>query len=541
MTRPIVLTASSLVMTLMSCLAAWAGALVLYTGGFDGTGNFFAAGQLYDPLLKTFSLTTGSMATARTVHAQAVLQDGRVLVAGGQSDAVTTCANPSAEVYDPTAGTFTATTGPLTTCRLGPTATTLQNGLVLVVGGTLNSSGGFATLYSAELYDPTTGLFTATGSMTVPRIGHTATLLSDGTVLIAGGQIAGVGSTNTAEIYNPTTGNFTLTAGTMSTIRNSHAAVLLDTGEVLVMGGYDDSSSITSAELYDPSTGLFSLTGSMTDARGNFWPALLPNGQVLVAGGQQQPSGTILSSAEVYTRTTQSWALTGSMITPPYEYTLYNNGDLLPDGTVLIAGGQVPPAPGGGCCLSTAGAELYDPLTGTFSATGSMALPTGGYGDPLIFVGGATPPLGKVQVRFHYSAPGSPGNWSDAKKVSSTGVITMGPKAMEGNLIVRPGDILRVGYDFKMPGKHPGSTLSFTQAKVRFSAVCTSRPGKFLFEVNMADKLYLDPLNSTAWYPSGDQSNSTVYQKSIVVPDLCGGGTMSLKRGGLFGALVASV
>src|SRR5207245_1853106 len=123
-------------------------------------------------------------------------------------------------------------------------ATLLPTGKVLIAGGTLGASGGFATLSEAELYDPTTGTFTVTGPMTIPRNGHTATLLPTGNVLIAGGD-----NLASAELYDPATGTFTAT-GPMATVRSGHSAILLPTGKVLIAGGASGGTTFTSAELY---------------------------------------------------------------------------------------------------------------------------------------------------------------------------------------------------------------------------------------------------------------------------------------------------
>jgi WD40 repeat protein len=170
----------------------------------------------------------------------------------------------------------------------------LANGKVLVVGGFASySSEPTAT---AEIYDPTTGHFGPTGKMTTPRAGHTATRLVDGRILITGGfnttLINGeLGVSATAELYNPDTGSFFLT-GQMALTRKEHTATLLPNGTMLVAGGGSPT-----AEIYDPSTGLFRPTSSMETERTGHSATLLPNGTVLVAGGG---SFAPLASAELY-------------------------------------------------------------------------------------------------------------------------------------------------------------------------------------------------------------------------------------------------
>jgi N-acetylneuraminic acid mutarotase len=295
--------------------------------------------ELYDPASRTWT-PTGGMNEARDDYTATLLPNGKVLVAGGAGGAVGLTDFDSAELYDPATGTWTLT-GSLHQARRAHTATLLPDGKVLVAGGLYeipNSILLSATpLSSAELYDPANGTWTTTGELVGARYQHTATLLANGKVLAAGGR-AGPSrygpSIDTAEVYDPTSGTWTAT-GSLTTARSGHTATLLPSGKVLVASGIDShSSSLASAELYDPQIGAWTPTANFSTVR--FFPTatLLPTGKVLAVGGLDG-SGRSLASAELFDPSSESWAATGSLQTARSSHT----ATLLNDGTVLVAGG----------------------------------------------------------------------------------------------------------------------------------------------------------------------------------------------------------
>jgi len=296
--------------------------MVLVAGGFGATG-VLASAELYDFANGTWS-ETGSLADARIFFTATSLLNGKVLIAGGQGSNFLFLG--SAELYDPANRTWSATAS-LITARGGPTATLLSSGKVLVAGGY-----DFHELASAELYDPATGIWGTTGSLIAPHNLHTATLLSSGKVLVAGGRDSNYFQLASAELYNPITGTWSA-ARRLATARDSHTATLLPNGEVLVAGGFGGNAS---AELYDPATGTWTATGSLITARGGHTATLLPNGKVLAAAGfSVNYPYPCLSSAELYDPATGTWATANNLAHVRSGHT----ATLLPNGNVLVAGG----------------------------------------------------------------------------------------------------------------------------------------------------------------------------------------------------------
>lgn len=298
------------------------------------------------------------------------LRDGRVLAAGGHPtpDAYTeTQPTTAAAIFDPRTNSWIAT-APMHIPRMEQTAVLLADGRVLVAGGLgHNDSSSVDGTASAEIYDPATGHWTMTGSMVQVRWNFASLLLPNGIVLVAGGGVNhyGVDNANSAEVYDPHTGRWRAT-GAMSNDRAQNALLLLRDGKVLTVGSLDNDAS---AELYDPATGRWTPTGTMVGtARADVTATQLADGRVLVSGGRYVPpySGrapTVYPFAEIYDPTTGSWRPTGPMVVPRYDH----DAVALPDGRVVVVGGAertfryCPP------CDPLSDVEIYDPISGSWS------------------------------------------------------------------------------------------------------------------------------------------------------------------------------
>ncbi|WP_224360765.1 Kelch repeat-containing protein [Hyalangium versicolor] len=311
----------------------------------------------------TWNATTGSLGTpANSASTSRITWTAPACVSAGMTPGITATvinafnvtATKSFEVtgLPVCANSGWASTGSMAAPRRIHTATLLPNGKVLVAGGV-----GSGTLATAEVYDPASGSWSATGSMAEPRYYHTATLLPSGKVLVAGGFSVS-GRIATAEVYDPASGSWSAT-GSMASPRSQHTATLLSDGRVLVAGGVSGGFTAT-AEVYDPASGSWSTTGSMAEARGNHTATLLPSGKVLISGGTS--SSATLATAELYNPALGSWSAAASMASPRH----FHAATLLPNGQVLVSGGTNQSS-----ALTTA--ELYDPASGRWSATGSMA------------------------------------------------------------------------------------------------------------------------------------------------------------------------
>ncbi|HUB02583.1 MAG TPA: Ig-like domain-containing protein [Terriglobales bacterium] len=307
-------------------------------------------------------------------------------------------------------------TGSLNTGREFHTATLLNNGMILIAGG-FNAGGALAT---AELYDPTAGTFTPTGNLNFARGQHTATLLQNGSVLVVGGS-NGNGNVAASEIYNPATGTFTLT-GSLNTARTMHTATMLPSGLVLIAGGIDSTgANSATAELFNSYTGAFTVTGSLNTARSQHTATLLNTGLVLIAGGNPTAAQT---SAELFDPSTGAFTATGNLNSGRYAHT----ATLLNDSSVLIAGGS-------NSVGAIANAELFSPASGTFAPTGSLSTARFEHTSTLlnnsaVLAAAGAGPSGVLNSAELYSAASADfsltGNLSDAREGHTSTLLSSG-------------------------------------------------------------------------------------------------------------------
>ena len=357
-----------------------------------------------------------------------------------------------------TATTFSAyatsfsVTGSMNTNRLGHTATLLTTGQVLVVGGETQAPptppypgpGSAAPTNSAELFTlnkdnkASKGEWSLTGSMSTPRVEHTATLLPNGQVLVVGGSPDFFSCVATAELFNPATGQWTATAS-MTSPRCNHAAVLLTNGQVLIAGGQaaatvcsngtcHSGDSLDTAELYNPETGTWQATANMNAARAFIGAELLLNGKVLVAAGEDITNGTntSLSSAELFDPSQGRWDFTANLVSPAR-----NVGARLDNGDVLL--------------LRQA---LFNPTTGTWSVTGPYptSVGPGGTGATLLGTGNV---LVTGFVCNYSGCAGAPTNAAVLYESSTNGFVMTSPMTIvrkgASQTLLRNGQVLVAG------------------------------------------------------------------------------------------------
>lgn len=346
-------------------------------------GAIFTGALRLRPFRPASWTATGGMVIPRSGATATLLRDGKVLVAGGSAEDGSGPAL-TAELYDPQSGTWTVTGRMILPHQglnpgQGATETLLRDGRVLVTGGT--DDNGACT--SAELYDPKSGTWTVTGSRVNQTCNFAATLVSDGRVVVAGGDhsVFPFGGQDTAELYDPQIGTWTATRNMTATRGSGVTATPLSDGRVLVAGGGGATSTGPSAELFDPGSGTWSPTGSPDSFGGT--TTLLLDGRVLLVG-----SG---GSSQLYDPGSGIWTTTGRMT---MGVAFGGRATLLLDGRVLLVAG------GGGGAPPVDSAELYDPASGTWTATSSLPAPRVGHTATLL-------PDGRLLVTGGYTGSGT--------------------------------------------------------------------------------------------------------------------------------------
>lgn len=324
---------------------------VLAAGG-ELNGAALNSSEVYSASTLSWS-TVGNLNVARNNASSVVLPVGSAMVIGGCSGNCQSSTLASAEIYNATTRAWTST-GSMSTARAYFGAAMLSTGKILVAGGctSFNANGCAAVTAKAEIYDPSTGKFSATGSLAVARASFGIAALANGKVLIAGGETAAADGLSSSEIYDPSTGKFTLT-GKLNVARGEHKAILLSTGNVLVVGGVDSTGASTlKTETYNPSTGKWTLSGNLNNSRVDFGMAMLSSGNVLISGGTKVTltTNTVLSSAESYNPSTGVWTKTGSLKNARTGHT-----------STRLNSGLVLDASGSGSTQDLTSAEVYTP------------------------------------------------------------------------------------------------------------------------------------------------------------------------------------
>lgn len=368
-------------------------------------------GELYNPATSAWVATSNTLPDRRWGHASTLLQNGLVFIAGGHLETNPLSSNlieRTTIIFDPAVGAngtfryadvgaigggFTTNAARLQSEKFFCTTTLLADGKVLVAGGSLSGTPYFITnswrnttlSSTADLFDPSNETVVKVGSMTKGRVFHTATLLKDGRVLIAGGGTiinstsgALIAEAAPAELYNPLTRTFTAT-GTMINTRAGHKATLLPDGRVLITGGNGNSAL---PEVFDPAAGKFFATAGTATGDRTFGGAsvLLEDGRLLATGGQttNQPiitgaggtsPGNLIAEGEVYDPNLSLFRATGNSMA---AFRRFHSMTRLDDGRVLVAGGE-----GGATAtaapLPLASAEVYNPATDLFTNTAAMS------------------------------------------------------------------------------------------------------------------------------------------------------------------------
>lgn len=314
--------------------------------------------------------TGNDMVTNRTTHHALVLPDGRAAVLGNIT--VATITTNWVEVFDTTTRRFQVA-GRLMDTRWVESAAVLNDGRILVTGGRTNLNQTSPTP-STEIFDPATGLSVYSGNLNIPRFSAKAVTLNDGRVLIVGGS-GNVGSPSPlpSELYDPATGQFSLTASLLVTRAvgvDQVTTTKLNDGRILFAGG--PATNAVNAEIFDPVTETFHFSGPMVARRAWHTATLLPDGRVVIIGGANTTLGVGFTNlVEVFDPVTETFSALGTNIVMRRNH----SATLLPDGKILVAGGHLPTA--NGTLVTTSSVEIFDPATGISEYAGELAVRRG--------------------------------------------------------------------------------------------------------------------------------------------------------------------
>lgn len=433
--------------------------------------------QTTNSLDKTIEVATASaiaapalgLTVARSRHTATLLPNGEVLFAGGASEDTSS----SVEVFDPKTNTFDVP-GELDPVTKGGTVTQMSDGKLLFVGGKIDQKtvNGFATLYDAK-----TGKFARTGSPISKRFDHEATLLGNGMVLIVGGTGSDGYPLKNAEIYDPNSSTFK-PAGMLTTGRSRTSATLLPNGRVLITGGIDKNGvTLSSAEIFDPVTGEFVTAANLLNPRHSHSTILLSNGKALIVGGLSGSSSTdthaFPPSAELFDPMSGSFSTTGSLKFKRYS----NTTTLLPSGKVLVVGGRDDSNAAMGIV------ELYDPKSEKFSSIKSRGL-TGRFDHSATLLPDGTVLIAGGKVSLPKDAEAEPG--IDMSGEDSNSAEIFDPKS--GKTIATASlSVARVGHtaiplssgNVLMVGGAPMSLPDSPSNNAKRSELYTPSTGKF--------------------------------------------------------------
>jgi len=305
--------------------------LVLVTGGFVNSNAVTNSAETYDGTNFTFTYTKANMGFSRAYHTATLLDDGKMLILGGVSGGSLAETN-SAELYNPTTRQFESISPGMIDSRAFHTATLLSDGRILILGGTVPTSSGVFSSKKAEIYDPSTKKFLALPEMGVYRAGHTATMLDNGLVLILGGN----GTDLTIELFDSNENKFVTSDQTLFRARRGHSATRLSsTGDVVINGGGSRTAGIWVARdsVYKWTSGV------PIEDRKDHTAAETASGRILFSGGSRYEASRLLFSqtTEYYDRFSGAFLGTAPLLVHP---TTRHRATRLRSGNILITGGS---------------------------------------------------------------------------------------------------------------------------------------------------------------------------------------------------------